>query len=104
MQILREFVFRCAVLAIAGLALTSLIGNAQETSAALTGTVFDATGAVVPKADVSLKNEASGDLRRTVSNPEGYFTFASVPPGTYTITVKMAGFTTWEAKSIVLNS
>jgi len=104
MNIRREFLWVGAVLLIAGLTLASSTGNAQATSAALTGTVFDASGAVVPKAEVSLKNEASGDLRRTVSNQEGYFTFAAIPPGSYTITVEMAGFTTWEVKSVVLNS
>src|SRR5437016_9418050 len=76
----------------------------QTTSATLTGTVFDASGAVVPNATVTLKNEASGGLRSTVSNAEGYFTFAAVPPATYTITVEKENFKTWAAKSIVLNS
>jgi hypothetical protein len=77
---------------------------AQTTSATLTGTVFDASGAVVANATVTLKNEASGDLRATTSNGEGYFTFAAVPPGTYSVTVEKDGFRTWEAKSIALNS
>src|SRR2546423_7526366 len=49
---------------------------------------FDASGAVVSDAAVTLKNKASGDLRSTVSNGEGYFTFAAVPPGTYAITIE----------------
>jgi len=77
---------------------------AQTTSATLTGTVFDVSGAVVGAAMVTLKNEASGDLRNTVSNSDGYFTFAAVPPGTYSVTVTKDGFSTWEAKSVVLNS
>src|SRR2546429_4347028 len=77
---------------------------AQTATATLTGTVFDVSGAVVADAAVILKNDASGDLRSTVSNGEGYFTFAAVPPGTYSITVEKAGFKTWEANSIALNS
>ena len=77
---------------------------AQQTSATLTGTVQDASGAVVADAAVTLKNEASGDLRSTVSNGDGYFTFAAVPPGAYTVSVEKAGFSVWETKSIVLNS
>jgi hypothetical protein len=77
---------------------------AQTTTATLTGTVFDVSGAVVPGATVTLKSDTSGDLRDTVSNSEGYFSFAAVPPGTYTITVEKENFKTWEAKSIVLNS
>src|SRR5215467_8158120 len=77
---------------------------AQTTSANLTGTVFDASGAVVPDATVTLKNEASGDTRSTKSNGEGYFTFAAVPPATYTLSVEKENFKTWAAKSIVLTS
>src|SRR5256886_14367016 len=77
---------------------------AQTTTATLTGTVFDVSGAVVADAAVILKNDASGDLRSTVSNGEGYFTFAAVPPGTYAITIEKVGFSIWEVKSIALNS
>ncbi|PYT84496.1 MAG: carboxypeptidase regulatory-like domain-containing protein [Acidobacteria bacterium] len=77
---------------------------AQTTTATLTGTVFDASGAVVGGAKVTLKNEASGDLRDTVTNGEGYFTFAAVPPASYSVTVEKEGFKVWEAKGIVLNS
>src|SRR5690242_16088017 len=78
--------------------------SAQVTNATLTGTVFDSSGAVVADATVTLKNEASGDVHDTVSNGDGFFTFAAVPPATYTISVEKAGFRTWQAKSIMLNS
>jgi len=80
------------------------VALAQTTSATLTGTVFDASGAVVPDATVTLKNEASGDVRTTKSNGEGYFTFASVPPATYSVIVEKENFKTWQAKSIALTS
>jgi len=80
------------------------VALAQTTSATLTGTVFDASGAVVPDAAVTLKNEASGDTRITKSNGEGYFTFASVPPATYSVIVEKENFKTWQAKSIALTS
>lgn len=84
--------------------LTQPTALAQTTSATLTGTVLDASGAVVPDATVTLKNEASGDTRSTKSNGEGYFTFASVPPATYSVTVEKENFKTWTAKSIVLTA
>ena len=84
--------------------LSQPVALAQTTSATLTGTVFDASGAVVPDATVTLKNEASGDVRTTKSNGEGYFTFASVPPATYTVIVEKDNFKTWQAKSIALTS
>ena len=77
---------------------------AQTTSATLTGTVFDASGAVVANANITLKNEASGDVRTTISNGEGYFTFAAVPPATYSVFVEKDGFVTWEVKGVILTA
>jgi hypothetical protein len=101
----RRPVARTLIIAIAA-ALTLLVSqaSAQTTTAALTGTVYDASGAVIPKANVTLTNESSGDLRRTVSNADGYFTFAAVPPGSYSVKVEMDGFDIWEAKGVMLNS
>ncbi len=105
MDINRGCLARFSILAIAAMLMfVSLAGNAQTTNATLTGTVFDSSGAIVPKANVILTNESSGDLRRTVSNSDGYFTFAAVPPGSYTIRVEMAGFAAWETTSVVLNA
>jgi Carboxypeptidase regulatory-like domain len=100
----RRYFAIASILVIAAMAFMGLMANAQVTTAALTGTVYDSSGAVVPGANVTLKNEASGDTRRTVSNGEGYFTFAAVPPGAYTITIDSKGFQGWEAKGITLNS
>ncbi len=82
---------------------TSVV-RAQNVSATLTGTVTDSSGAIVPKADVTLKNDASGDMRHTVSNTDGFFTFAAVPPGSYTVEVDLAGFEKWQATQIILNA
>ncbi len=78
--------------------------HAQSTTGTLTGTVADASGAVVPGANVVLKNEGSGDIRRTVSNGEGFFTFSAVPPATYTITVDAKGFQNWQQAGVVMNA
>ncbi|MBO0799021.1 MAG: carboxypeptidase regulatory-like domain-containing protein, partial [Blastocatellia bacterium] len=78
------------------------IGFGQTTSQ-LTGTVTDQTGAVIPRADITLKSDATGDVRHTVSNSEGYFAFAAVPAGSYTVIVESTGFARWERKGVVLN-
>src|SRR5690242_11557401 len=70
--------------------------HAQSISATLTGVVSDASDAVVPGAKITLKNVGSGDVRRTVTNNDGYFTFASVPVGGYQVTVEASGFRTFE--------
>jgi hypothetical protein len=68
----------------------------------LSGTVNDPSGAVVPGASVTLRNQASGATRDTAANNEGYFTFAAVPPGTYTVAVTAKGFKSWEQPNIPL--
>jgi hypothetical protein len=78
--------------------------KAQSSSATLDGTVLDQSGAIVPDANIILKNQASGDERTVVSNGEGFFNFAAVPPGNYTLRVTRQGFATWEARDINLSS
>ena len=62
------------------------------TSSALTGTVSDATGAVIPGAHVTATDVDSGAIRTTRSGSEGRYLFAQVNPGRYRITVEAAGF------------
>ncbi|MDP8979180.1 MAG: carboxypeptidase-like regulatory domain-containing protein [Acidobacteriota bacterium] len=78
--------------------------RAQGVTSALTGTVADSSGAVIPGATVIMKSEQSGDTRRTLSNNDGYFTISAVQPGTYTVTIEAQGFKMWEEKGIVLNA
>jgi hypothetical protein len=64
--------------------------------------VSDSTGAVVPGAKVILRNEASGSTRDTVTDNDGYFTFASVSVGnfTYEVSVEAKGFSTYKGTGI----
>ena len=75
---------------------------AQGIYATLTGIVTDPTGSVLADAKVVLKDALSGSERETTTNNEGYYTFASVPVGTYTLTVVAKGFETYKADSISL--
>ena len=61
---------------------------AQGIYATLTGVVSDPSPAVVAKAKVVLKDALSGSQRETATNNDGYFTFASVPVGTYDLSVE----------------
>jgi hypothetical protein len=75
-------------------------GFAQALNGSLSGNIVDESGALVPGVDISLTNEASQDIRRTVTNGEGFFTFASVPPGTYTVRAQLSGFKTAEMTGV----
>src|SRR3954453_15001011 len=68
--------------------------SAQGIYATLTGVVSDPSQALVVKAKVTLKDAQSGSQRDSLTNSDGYFTFASVPVGTYDLTVEAPGFNT----------
>src|SRR5881409_1841683 len=71
-----------------------------QSTATVTGTVMDQSRAVVPGADVLLVDEKSGDVRRTVSNGEGYFTISAVQAKTYKLRIELTGFQAWERVGI----
>jgi len=77
--------------------------SGQGIFATLTGVVSDPSGAVVNDAKISLKDAISGSVRDTATNTDGYFTFASVPVGTYVLSVEAKGFQTYKAEGIVMN-
>lgn len=75
----------------------------QSITGTLTGTVTDPSGAVIPQANIVLTNTDSRDVRRTITNTEGYFSFAAVPAGNYELRVEAAGFQAYLQKGIPFN-
>lgn len=66
---------------------------------AVSGTVRDATGAIVPGANVTLVNASKGITRTMQTNEAGVFSApALVPASGYSLTVAKPGFSNWEAK------
>jgi hypothetical protein len=76
----------------------------QAATGALTGTVTDPTGAVIPGADIALVEESTGSTRRTIANDQGYFAIQAVPAGTYRLEVEMPGFARWQRTGIIFYS
>ena len=60
--------------------------------ASLSGTVTDASGAVIPNATVTLTNPATGDERTTVTGQSGFYKFSELPVGNYTVKATANGF------------
>ena len=79
-----------------------LRGAAQIHTASLTGLVTDPTGAVIANATVVAKNKATGVEYSTTTDQSGYYTFASLPIGTYTVTAEAQGFKKFVRENIVL--
>jgi hypothetical protein len=74
------------------------------TTQTLSGTVVDASGAVIPGADVVAKHTGTGIAYNAVSNADGIFSVPSLPIGPYTVTVSLQGFKTVVIQNVVLSS
>jgi outer membrane receptor protein involved in Fe transport len=72
-------------------------------TAALTGTVTDATGAVVPNATVTLTNTGTNQTRTATTGSDGAYRFNLIEPGTYRARFGATGFKTAEVASITVN-
>ncbi len=77
--------------------------NAQVDEGAITGTVQDSTGAVVPDAQVTLVNTDIGLTLETKSSSSGGYTFSPVRIGNYEITVTAKGFSKTTQKNVHVN-
>jgi predicted heme/steroid binding protein len=68
----------------------------QSDSGTISGFVKDPSGATVPGAKVTVKNQ-TGLERETTTNESGYYTVTNVPPGLYDLSVEAAGFKKYES-------
>ena len=82
--------YRCA-LAIAVLVCASATAGAQ-TMAVLQGRVFDASGAVLPRATVTVRGPSTGFVVSASSDAEGRYQVPAIPAGSYEVTAASSGF------------
>src|SRR5262245_51410431 len=88
----------CALLGSA----TPLLAQAVQTSA-LTGTVKDTTGAVLPGVTVSVSSpQQVGGVQTSVTDAQGTYRFPALRPGVYEMDTTLAGFKTVKRSDIVL--
>ena len=81
-----------AALLVAAIGLTiGGIAHAQG-EASITGTVTDASGAVIPAASVKVENTETGTVRNVVTDQGGRYDVSLLPVGSYRVTVEKAGF------------
>ena len=74
------------------LIISAISANAQLSGkGAITGTVADATGAVIPNATVIAANGATGIETQTTTTGAGAYTFPNLDPGIYSVTVTAEG-------------
>jgi Carboxypeptidase regulatory-like domain len=77
---------------VVALPLCALSLRAQGTSGAVTGTVTDSTSAIIPGAEVTITNPASGFSQKIKTDSDGQYRFANLPFGHYHVSATAAGF------------
>jgi Carboxypeptidase regulatory-like domain len=82
---------------------SSLPSLGQATTGSIVGTVTDPSKAVIPDADVTVKNLSTGVTSSTKSNNSGHYEFLSLPAGQYMETVLHAGFSSTSLSDLSLN-
>jgi Carboxypeptidase regulatory-like domain len=65
-----------------------------QTTTAITGTVTDSSGALLPGVEVVVTDQDTGTVRRTITNDSGLYVIQSLKPGTYSISASLTGFKT----------
>src|SRR6202451_4637568 len=93
--------FRLLSLLLLGFLLIPL-AKAQD-NATINGTVQDSTGAVVAKAEITLTNTATDQVRQVTSNEAGAYRFANVGVGRYTLSASSTGFQKYTKTDIIVN-
>jgi len=81
----------------------ALLSAQSAGTGALTGTVIDPTGAVVPGAQVVLVNLETNQTRTATTGSDGAYKFSLLPPGNYSVRFTAAGFKTSEVPSVAVN-
>src|SRR5580700_5153198 len=78
--------------AVFSLLLPSVLLAQSTTNGAISGTVTDSTGAVLPDIIVNLKSTEKGFTNSTKTNGQGFYQFPLLEPGSYAITISATGF------------
>jgi hypothetical protein len=68
------------------------IGEAQVTTGTIAGRILDSEGGVLPGVAVTARQTETGLQRTTVSDAQGRYTIAALPPGSYEIRADLQGF------------
>ena len=92
------------LLSVSLLCLCAAPASSQTTSASLSGTVHDPSGAAVPGATVRAIDTRTNLSVETITTSEGTFAFPSLQPGNYTVEAEMTGFKKYVRSGVILNA
>ena len=95
--------FRVAVLSVCALLFAAGVAPGQSVTGQITGSVSDASGAVVAGAVVQLTHNLSQQVRSFTSGSGGSFIFSGLVPGVYRVHITQPGFKTYDQNSITVS-
>src|SRR5436190_21633313 len=75
---------------------------AQVSTSRLTGTVQDASGALVPGATITATHEATGNVLTTTTSDSGSYVFEAIQTGSYAIGVAASGFKKYNTRGNIV--
>jgi hypothetical protein len=101
MRSVRFFVCILLLITVSIVFTPSLLAQSAGTGA-LTGTVRDASGGVIPGVMVTLTSADTNQTRTTITGEEGNYRFALLPPGNYAVRFSLPGFKTSEVSSVTV--
>jgi outer membrane receptor protein involved in Fe transport len=95
-------ILRRTLFALLAVAFAAVAAQAQLSTASLSGSVTDQTGAVVPHATITLTQTDTNFIRVSASKDDGSFHEEFLPVGPYKVSVAAAGFKTLQRSGIIL--
>ena len=97
-QYIRRILLACLVLVLGTTTLRAAI------TGSISGHVVDPTGAYIPGAKVTIRNEATGISQMATADGAGFYTFPALNVGTYTVSTAPIGFRTYQATGIKVDA
>src|SRR5713226_630943 len=95
----RVIVFACLLITAAAVPLFAQTSG----TGAITGTITDSTGAVIPGAVVEATNNGTGQQRTVTTGADGTYNIGLLPPGVYSLKITANGFKTTEVSKLTVN-
>src|SRR5258706_14391547 len=74
----------------------------STTDGAISGTVYDSSGAVVPGAKVTVHNNGTNAEQIATADSSGYFRLAQLQPASYTVNISASGFAPYKAEQVIV--
>jgi len=93
----------CLIAALTALTFANTIAHAQTDQGRILGTVVDANGALVVGANLSVRNERTGEERTATTNAEGTFSVPALKASSYTVTATGKDFAPSKVTDIQLS-